>query len=67
MATNHLPSIVIKIVAFYSYVTICIQWIQKMNLLTFSFIQYPLSFVTNISCNLFKATKGILITNVVYD
>jgi hypothetical protein len=27
----------------------------------------PLSFVTNITCNLSKVTKGILIANVVYD
>jgi len=28
-------------------------------------IQYPLSFATNITCDLFKATKGILVANVV--
>ncbi len=66
METHHLPPIVTKIVAFWSHVTICIQWSQRMNLylLIFSFIQYPLSFVTNITCDLSKAIKGILVTNV---
>jgi len=31
----------------------------------FLFIQYPLSFVTNVACNTFKAIKKILVTNVV--
>ncbi len=31
----------------------------------FLFIQYPLSFVTNVACNAFKAIKKILVTNVV--
>jgi hypothetical protein len=35
-----------------------------MYLLTFLFIQYPLSFTTNITCDLSKVTKGILIANV---
>jgi hypothetical protein len=40
-----------------------------MNLyfFTFSFIQYFLSFATNITCDLSKATKGILVANVTYD
>jgi hypothetical protein len=41
-----------KVRAMVSFVrTICIQCIQKdeMYLLTFSFIQYPLSFVTSLS------------------
>jgi hypothetical protein len=47
-------------------VTICIQWNQRMKLYSFifSFIQYPLSFATNVACNLFKVTKNILGTNV---
>jgi hypothetical protein len=69
MATHHLPSIVTKIVAFWSHVTIRIQWSQRMNLylLIFFFIQYPLLFTTNITCDLSKVTKGILIANVACD
>ncbi len=33
----------------------------------FSFIQYLLSFATNITCDLSKVTKGILVANVVCD
>jgi hypothetical protein len=31
------------------------------------FIQYPLLFVTNIACDLFKVTKGILVKNVICE
>jgi hypothetical protein len=31
------------------------------------FFQYPLSFTTNVTCNLSKATNEILVTNVVCD
>ncbi len=37
---------------------------MNLYLLTFSFIQYPWLFITNITCDLSKVTKGILITNV---
>jgi len=40
---------------------------MNLYLLIFSFIQYPLSFVTNVSCDLSKATNEILITNVACD
>ncbi len=59
-------SIVTKIIASQSHVTIRIQWSQRMNLyllILFS-IQYPLSFVTNVSCNLSKETNEILVANV---
>jgi len=69
MATHHLLSIVTKIVTIWSHVAIHIQWNQRMNLylLTFYFIQYPLSFMTNIICDLSKATKEILVANVACD
>jgi hypothetical protein len=38
---------------------------MKLYLLIFSFIQYLLLFVTNITCDLSKATKGILVANIV--
>jgi hypothetical protein len=31
------------------------------------FIQYPLSFAINTTCNLSKAINGILVTNVAYN
>jgi hypothetical protein len=40
---------------------------MNLYLLIFSFIQYPLSFMINITCNLSKATKGILVINVGCD
>ncbi len=45
------------------------KWSQRMKLylLIFLFIQYPLSFVTNITCNLSEAIKGILVVNVTYN
>ncbi len=69
MVAHHLPSIVIKIVASESHVIIHIQWSQRMNLylLIFLFIQYRLSFTTNITCDLSKAIKRILVTNVDCD
>jgi len=69
VATHHLPSIMGKTVISCSHVIIHIQWSQRMNLylLTILFIQYPLSFMINITCNLSKATKGILVTNVACD
>jgi hypothetical protein len=69
VTTHHLPLIVTKIIAFLSHVTIHIKWSQWMNLylLTFSFIQYPLSFATNIACDLFKMTNKILVEDVICD
>jgi hypothetical protein len=40
---------------------------DELEFVKFFFIQYLLSFVTNIACDLFKATKGILFTNVAYN
>jgi len=37
---------------------------DELEFVDFFFIQYLLSFVTNIAYDLFKATKGILVTNV---
>jgi len=37
-----------------------------MNLYLLIF-QYLLSFAINITCDLSKGTKGILVTNVIYD
>jgi hypothetical protein len=41
---------------------------SKDELAFVDFFFHPISlvFVTNITCDLFKATRGILITNVVY-
>jgi hypothetical protein len=36
---------------------------MNLYLLIFSFIQYPLSFATNIKCDLSKVIKGILVAN----
>jgi hypothetical protein len=40
---------------------------MNLYLLIFYFIQYPLSFATNVSCNLCKVTNEILVTNVAYN
>jgi hypothetical protein len=40
---------------------------MNLYLLTFSFIQYPLSFATIITCNLSKATKGKLFENTYFS
>jgi hypothetical protein len=40
---------------------------MNLYLLTFFFIQYPLSFAINITCNLSKVMKGILVANVAYN
>jgi hypothetical protein len=65
MATHHLPSIVTKIITIWSHVAIHIKWNQRMNLylLTFYFIQYPLSFMTNIICDFVTKKKGVLPTH----
>jgi hypothetical protein len=64
MVSCHLPSFVSKIVAFYLHVTIHVQWNQKMNLyiVDFSFIQYPLQFVTMVTCDLtFVIRKNLVV------
>jgi hypothetical protein len=38
---------------------------MKLYSLIFYFIQYPLSFVIDVACDLFKATKKIFVTNVI--
>jgi hypothetical protein len=38
---------------------------DELVFVDFLFIQYPLSFVINITCDLSKATKGIIVTNVI--
>jgi hypothetical protein len=40
---------------------------MNLYLLTFSFIQYILSFAINIKCDLSKVTNEILVANVTYD
>jgi hypothetical protein len=40
---------------------------MNLHLLIFFFIQYVLSFAIIIACDLLKATKKILVTNVIYD
>jgi len=40
---------------------------MNLYLLIFFFIQYPLSFVTSIGCDLSKATNKILVVNVICD
>ncbi len=59
MATHHLPSIVTKIIACDN--TCTMESKDELLFVDFFFIQYPLSFATNITCNLSKATKGKLV------
>jgi hypothetical protein len=40
---------------------------MNLYLLNFSFIQYPLLFVINITCDLSMAIKEISFTNVVFN
>jgi hypothetical protein len=40
---------------------------KNLYLLIFFFIQYSLSFATNIACDLFKVINEILVTNVACD
>jgi len=40
---------------------------MNLYLLIFSFIQYPLSFATNVSCDLSNVTNEILVANVTCD
>jgi len=40
---------------------------MKLYFLTFFFIQYSLSFATNVSCDLSKVINEILIVNVACD
>jgi len=40
---------------------------DELVLANLFFIQYPLSFAINITCDLSKVIKGILATNVTYN
>jgi hypothetical protein len=67
VAAHHLPSIVTKIVASYFACDNMYKMESKHYLLNFSFIQYLLLLAINIACDLSKATKWILVTNVACD
>jgi hypothetical protein len=62
MITHHLLSIVTKIVTCGN--TYTMESKDEFILVNFFFIQYLLLFVTNVTCDLSKANKGILIANV---
>jgi hypothetical protein len=40
---------------------------DELVFVDFVFMQYLLSFATNVACDLSKTTKGILVANVVWD
>jgi hypothetical protein len=40
---------------------------DELVFVNFFFIQYPLSFATNVSCDLFKEINKILVANVACD
>jgi hypothetical protein len=57
------------LVASESHVTIHIQWNKKDELVFADFFVHPITllFITNIACNLSKATKGTFVTNVDFN
>jgi hypothetical protein len=69
VATHHLPSIVTK----NNRISVACDNMYTMESKDeFVFVNFfvhpiPLSFVINVICNLFKANKGILVTNVICD
>ncbi len=68
MATHHLPPIVTKIVAFKSHVN-TYTMDSKDELVIFDFFAHPipLLFATNVTCDLSKVIKGILIAHVAWN
>jgi hypothetical protein len=65
VATHHLLSIVTKIIACENMYTMELK--DELIFVDFFVHPIPLSLVTNITCNLSKTTKGILIANVAYN
>jgi hypothetical protein len=65
VATHHLPSIVTKIVACDNMYKIE----SKDELVFVGFFVHPIPLIveTNITCNLLKVTRGILVANVTYS
>jgi hypothetical protein len=65
MWAHHLPSIMTKIVACDNMY----RMESKDELVFVDFVVHPipLSFATNITCDLFKATKRILVANIAYN
>jgi hypothetical protein len=62
VATHHLPSIMTKIVACDN--TYTMESKDELVFVDFLVHLIPFVFVTNITCDLFKMTKGILVANV---
>jgi len=65
VATHYLLSIMTKIVAHDNMYIM--ESKDELVFVIFFIIQYPLSFVTNIACNLFKTINEILVVNVICD
>jgi hypothetical protein len=68
MVAHHLSSIVTKMVILVACDnTYTMESKDELVFVDFFIHPIPLSFVTNITCDLSRVIKGILVTNVVYD